>query len=398
MIMINARQESLKLLQETLHELESSKGSVLSGVQKLLRASQIIDDNDVAVWCNIQLGNSKYTVPLKSYVESLVETMKDKSKKATEIIAEKQKKIEQVGIINNKNFDFDQIIHFHGESGGGFSGIGFIEEKYADLLKQKTGNDGTYYKSNLSAHIDYVKRNAHEKATCLFNRLAFSEMPRTTFEFMKEQVDDKLLDLNPELAERLMIAFKSVSSENIEEWSHALTSCRRLIEGLADELFPPIENEVKGRKLGKNQYINRLWAFMDQAIESDSNKALAKAHVDFLGSYIEKIQKINNKGVHAALTKMEAVKTVFHTYLMLADLLDYLAQKTTKSDDVPNIHTVSLDELESCLGVSRKIAKQIIKLRVESGSLTPESLNQIHGIGPKTISKANAILSFEIKN
>ena len=164
-----------------------------------------------------------------------------------------------------------------------------------------------------------IKKRSH-----ILQKLAFTEATKTSFDYLKEEVDDKLLDLNPEIAEKLMIVFKSVSKDNSEEWSQALASCRRIVEKLADELFLPIKEEVKGRKLGQTQYINRLWAFMDKAIESKSNKEVAKVHVDLLGIYIQSNHKLTNKGVHTDVTKLEAVKTVFHIYLMLADLLDLL--------------------------------------------------------------------------
>ena len=101
-----------------------------------------------------------------------------------------------------------------------------------------------------------------------------------------------------------------MSTGNSEEWSHALTSCRRLIEGLADELCPATDELYNGRSLGKNQYINRIWAFMDKSILSESNRDLAKTHVDFVGSYLQRLHKLTNKGVHAELTRVEATKAV----------------------------------------------------------------------------------------
>lgn len=59
--MVNSTQEALKLLEEALGELESQKGSVLSGIQKLLRAARIVGDENVAIWCDIQLGKQDYT-------------------------------------------------------------------------------------------------------------------------------------------------------------------------------------------------------------------------------------------------------------------------------------------------------------------------------------------------
>jgi hypothetical protein len=169
-----------------------------------------------------------------------------------------------------------------------------------------------------------VRKKAHELASQIYNQLKFSGTVSNCFDILKNAVDDKLLDLNPAIAEQLMLAFKSISSDKEEEWSQALTTCRRLLEGLADELYPASKEKFNGRTVGQGQYVNRLWAFMDGAIQSESNKDLAKAHIDFLGSWLDKVNKLTNKGVHAELDRIEAVKSVFHTYLVVADLLEYV--------------------------------------------------------------------------
>jgi hypothetical protein len=204
---------------------------------------------------------------------------------------------------------------------------------------------------------------------------------------LKNAVDDKLLDLEPSLAEQLMLAFKAVSSSKEEEWSQALTTCRRLLEGLADALLPASDKKVNGRPLGQEQYVNRLWAFMDGAIESDSNKALSKAHVDFLGAWITKVNKLANKGVHADLGQLEATKAVFHTYLVIADIFDYLKSDGSHKGK-PDINMATIDELEVLLGINRNIAKEIFKHRVKEGHIDSGVLKKINGVGPKTIQKA----------
>jgi DNA uptake protein ComE-like DNA-binding protein len=135
---------------------------------------------------------------------------------------------------------------------------------------------------------------------------------------------------------------------------------------------------------------------MDKAIESEANRELAKTHIDFLGSYLQKTHKLINKGVHTSITKVEAVKTVFHTYLLIADLLGYLDKRFVNRENKPNIHTATLDELESLLNIQRTTAKQIIKLRVEHGTFTLELLGTIQGIGSKTVAKAQELFSFDL--
>lgn len=316
-----------------------------------------------------------------------------KSNGRDEAVDEAVKSLKDMGLTSEMHFANEELNIKVDESGGGYESIGFIEERYADLVRLKKGNDGTYYKINLNGHLNYVRRRAHELASGLLNRVRFLGMPSNCFEILRYAVDDRLLDLNPTLGEQLMLAFKAVSSSKEEEWSQALTTCRRLLESLADALYPPNSDPILGRVLTQSQYVNRIWAFMDKAIESDSNKALAKAHVDFLGAWMEKANKIANKGVHGEVGQLEAVKAVFHTYLVIADILNYL-KSSPGGGDKKSINSATLDELEALLNVKRVTAKEIVKARVTHGRLDVELLKKVPGVGAKTIAKAVAEFSF----
>ncbi|CAA6804952.1 MAG: FIG00640624: hypothetical protein [uncultured Sulfurovum sp.] len=381
------KKEALRLIEETLKELESLKGSVLISVQKLSRVASILDNQDVYIWCEIQLGNPKYTNTLKQYIDCVLQYQKEKtddSLKATNRIIDK---LIELNLKSEIHYTNEELNIKKDINGGGYENIGFVEETYNDLLRLKKGNDGSFYKTHLNTHISYVKNKAHKIASQLFKQLKFSGTVSNSFDILKNVVDDRLLDLDPKISEQLMLAFKSVSSNRKEEWSQALTSCRRLLESLADKLLPASDEKINGRVLKQGQYVNRLWAFMDRSIESDTNKALAKTHIDFLGSWLEKVNKLANKGVHADLNQIEAVKAVFHTYLVVADILEYVNKKEAKTTK-PNINEASLDELEVHLDISRTIAKEIFRLRIKEEYIDLNILSSIKGIGEKTIQKA----------
>jgi DNA uptake protein ComE-like DNA-binding protein len=431
---MNATRQAEELLKECLRELESSKGSVLAGIQKLNRAAEMLGEEDIHIWCEIQLGNAKYIVPLEIaakhqsiyhleileelekrnynkeavnevFKEYNVEVKTTNVKSSTKEAKEAEKTLEQSkkDVARLINLGLKKEIHYtieernikSRESTGGYKNIGEIEEIYTNLVRLKSGNNGIHYQRNLNENINYVRRVANKHASKLYSKVAFANTPQTSLDILRAEVDSRLLDLAPEAAEKLMIAFKSVASNNPEEWSHALTSCRRFLEDLADALYPPRDEDIKGRKVGKTHYKNRLWAFMDDAIESESNRELAKSHIDYLGSYMEKVHNLSNKGVHSNLTKIEAVKAVFHTYLTVADILDYLKKDVTLKDKKLNVHSSTLDELESVLEISRNLAKEIVKLRVEFGVLDLARLATIKGIGKKTLTLAEKVLSFE---
>lgn len=381
--------EAIRLLNESLQENESPKGSLSAAVQKLSRAATLIKRFDVQKWCSIQLGDRTFTRPLMD----LVEALQSKNDSPNPAVATALKKLGELELSHDMHFRAEELNIKGHEGSGGYSSIGFVQERYADLVRLKRGNDGTYYKNHLNTHINYVRRRSHELASALLSQLQFAGATSSCFDLLKSAVDDRLLDMNPSLAEQLMLAFKGVSSLDKEEWSQALTTCRRLLEAVADAVHPANSDPIQGRVITQAQYVNRLWAFMDKAIESDSNRALAKSHVDFLGSWMEKTNKIANKGVHAELGQLEAVKSVFHVYLVLADILEYLNAEPKKRGKI-NINEASMDELEAALDVSRTVAKAIFKARMSNGTLDLAILKKVPGVGQKTVEKALAEFSF----
>lgn len=70
---------ALQLIEETLKELESPKGSLLSAIQKLQRTADTINDDDKKIWCAIQLGDEKYTRLLTEFLIFLQENKDGKN-------------------------------------------------------------------------------------------------------------------------------------------------------------------------------------------------------------------------------------------------------------------------------------------------------------------------------
>ncbi|KCY22664.1 helix-hairpin-helix motif family protein [Acinetobacter baumannii 21072] len=393
--MADKKAEALKIIEDGLQQLESTKGSVAIAVQKLSRAANLLDEKDIYIWAEYHLANPKYTKPVQNLLDALNAEYKKEN--------EDERNYDEVIKLRDGLSDFGLDYEMHvapsidmkgSKASGGLYSVDFIEENYNHLLKCKKGNDGELYQKNLKRLLDYIKKTAHYYLSELHNKLKFSGTITSSFDILKNAVDDRLLDLDPEIAEQLMLAFKSVSSSNKEEWSHALTTCRRLLESLADKLYPANDLVIGKRTFKQSQFVNRLWQFMNDSIESDSNRDLAQAHVNFLGSWLEKTNKLTNKGVHDDVSQLEATKALFHLYLMLADLLDYLDPSATKQTTKPQIATASLDELEALLNVKRDVAKAIVIARVKYNGLTLEQFKEIKGVGPKTIATAKEVFEF----
>lgn len=392
---MDKKQEALKILEDGIKELESPKGSITVGIQKLSRAANLLEENDYYIWAEIELGNQKFIEPLTKLLTKMVD---DNEKKVKVNIKSEDYKIfidrlTKVGIdiqfIFTPNF---LRIKTNSGTGGLEKSIHHIEDHLPYLKKH--GNDKSLYLNNVNERLAYAKGECHKYLSDLYNKLKFSGTIISGFDLLKNAVDDKLLDLDPEIAEQIMLAFRSVSSDSKEEWSQALATCRRLLENLADRLYPATDENINGRTFKQNQYINRIWRFMDVSIESKSNKDMAKAHLDYLGSWMAADYTLTCKGVHAEVSQLEATKAIFHIYLMLADLLEYLNIDLEKGITQPLITEVSLDEIEALLNVKREVAKAIVVARVKNKGLTFEQLSDVQGVGPKTLQKAKEIFKF----
>lgn len=365
--MIDKKTEALKIVEEGIKELESQKGSITVGVQKLSRAANLLEEKNYYIWAEIELGNQQFIEPLKAFVSKIVEDS-ERGKEA-KIYSEEYKSVLEsltkvdidIKFICSTNF---LRLKTNSATGGLEKSIHHLEDHLPYLKKH--GNDKSLYLNNVQQRLAYVKGECHKYLTDLYNKLKFSGTIASGFDLLKNAVDGKLLDLDPEIAEQLMLAFRSVSSGNKEEWSQALTTCRRLLESLADKLYPATEENINGRTFKQNQYINRIWRFMDVSIQSKSNKDMAKAHLDYLGSWMAADYTLTCKGVHTEVSQLEATKAIFHIYLMLADLLEFLDTESTNRKTKPLITEVSLDEIEALLNVKREVAKAVVIARVNT--------------------------------
>ncbi len=150
-----------------------------------------------------------------------------------------------------------------------------------------------------------------------------------------------------------------------------------------------------GRKLGEDQYINRLWAFLDGQLEAGSDKDLAKAHVDYLGSFIQRLNEKASKGVHARVSYEEAVRAVLYTYLTLGDILEFAAagvRQALGDKGKVDVNSASIVDLRSVPGITSSIAKELVKRRTKAPFNSVEQLLDIKELGPETLERAQSYL------
>lgn len=175
------------------------------------------------------------------------------------------------------------------------------------------------------ARLDQVLGSVFEYVRDQHFQLRFGSAVDSAVDLVRRDVDSRIAKLAPEAAEKLAAAYENASSDNPEHWANAAGTCRRLLKAVADSVRPP-GSDVDGRKMGPDNYVNRLVDWISNADMGGTLRAVVTTDLALMGERIDAFTDGGHKGAHADVDQLEAARILTGTYLLLADLLALGAQ------------------------------------------------------------------------
>jgi len=189
----------------------------------------------------------------------------------------------------------------------------------------------------LRTRLVTISKQLSERKAFIYNyclrkhyELKFSGVASDNFSRIRKRVDSSIGDLVPDAVQKFSAIYENLNSDNPEDWSNAVHSCRRILQDLSDAVFPPSDKDriitEKGKqkhiKLGPKNYINRIICFVDDHKESKRFADLVGSHLKFLGDRLDALFKAGQKGSHKTImSREEADRYVVYTYLLVGDIL-----------------------------------------------------------------------------
>ncbi|NTG98913.1 hypothetical protein G6L95_06645 [Agrobacterium rhizogenes] len=165
----------------------------------------------------------------------------------------------------------------------------------------------------------------HSYVSGRYYELKFSNVAGDIFSRIRESVDTDIGAVVPSAIQKFSAIYENLTSDNAEDWSNAVHSCRRLLQDLADALFPGGPDRTKGSKtikMGADNYINRLIAFVEDKSDSDRFNAIVGSSLGFMGDRLDAVFQAAQKGSHSTITsREEADRYVLYTYMILGDII-----------------------------------------------------------------------------
>lgn len=170
--------------------------------------------------------------------------------------------------------------------------------------------------------------------------LQFGNTAQSVFEEYQEKVAGYYSSLQKSTLQKLSAIEDLMEDGNPERYAQVLTSCRRLWTDVANALFTEVLPNYSGKmfktKSGQDIDVsgdhdnNKLSAVIETLQAKAMKNTLVGSETLYLIDWLEQINKRQNAGVHADVTRAQAMRCIIHTYIALGDILSLKAEVENK--------------------------------------------------------------------
>ncbi len=297
--------EALKLADELLADIELSRLPAEKCILKGNRLARLVSDDNASEWLYCELHGYDPSSPRLHELLSMTCRWVDdeKTKGYTVSLSALQGMLEaeksKMSALQSTNMSGDYIV-------------------IAQNNRFKQLNTASQNIASLSAIISGVMAALHDFATRTYYELLFSEIQADLFASMQTEIDARISPMMGDALDKIDVVNERLRTGDIEAISHAMTTCRRLIDATADAVCPATEEvgEIDGQPVAttRSHVLNRLNLY---AYKSGATKGRR----DRLRRALSDIYSRVSKGVHEDVTPMEARFIFLQTYLTLGELV-----------------------------------------------------------------------------
>ena len=327
------RLQALAACEKIINGIEDGEITISSALLQCMKVARLVNDVDAIEWLNYELGGyprndkghlttSAWDVAVQ-HGRSYVDKIDKKTYVFTDLVAELE------NIISNSK---DALNNF---STQGFSVSGdmalLATSRMTENVNQATNNLLNTAKTN-EQRLSVLKAQFYGYAIKWQMDLQFGNTAKKIFEEYQEKVSLSFSKLSTATLQKLSAIEDMMEDGNPERYSQVLTSCRRLWEDTAKQLFDEVLLNYKEKlfktKTGKeidvsgDHYNNKLSAVIETLQGKAAKNTLVGSETIYLVDWMEQINNSQSSGVHSNVTREQAMQCIIHTYIALGDILN----------------------------------------------------------------------------
>lgn len=294
----------IELCKELLDDIELSRINSEALLLKVTRLARLAGSEEIRQWLKYEMSGYNLTDALSLRYIDKTGRWENKTKNVAYRVplAQIESHIESLKI---------QLTNLKVNSLAGEKALlvtSSIAQKSAGVIQDIT---------KLSSIRSRVNALIHDFVTSVYYEKIFSGLSESIFDGYKESVDKILAGKCKDALEKIPSIFERLAYGDIEAVSHALTTCRRIIDAFADEISPPSEETIEIDnnilKLDASKHQNRINAYIHKNVSSKSRKKKLR---QTLGNLYERV----SSGVHSDVSISEAKALFLELYLFFGEV------------------------------------------------------------------------------
>lgn len=328
--------EARRVASELLDCLETSSTPIDSVILRAKRLARLMRDSDAQYWLDLEMrgypDNFNFSTlgTCRQYAASCGRLIEKESKYYTTSLPKLEANFEseQTLISAMKPVTSTNKVSNYTEK----EATEALMAKQLQLQLQLQTNQKNQFAEN--KHLfSSIKSGIHSFATDMYIALKLGDSAQDIFESARDEIDKFVRAHCPQAAEKLVSINERIAEDSSESRSAALTTCRRLLMTVADSLFPARDEDWKDktgkkRKVGVDQYKNRLLAFISQNSSSESSTAILESELELIAAKLDAVYEKTCKGVHIDVEEQEAKLAVISTYILLGEVARFASPST----------------------------------------------------------------------
>lgn len=325
------RLQALDACEKVINSIEDGNITTSSALLLCKKIARLVNDIEGQEWLSYEYGG--YPTTKEGYITNEAWRLavchgrsfynKDKECRIfTELAAELEEAIASIRVALN-NYTTQ-----------GFSAAGemalLATDRMAFRVSQST-NDLLQTNKTNEKRLSILKSQYYDYAVKWQIDLQFGNAANKIFEEYQEKVSFFFTALSTTTLQKLSAIEDMMEDGNPERYSQVLTSCRRLWEDTAKQLFaeglPDYKDKTFRTKSGKeidvsgDHYNNKLSAVIETLQGKAAKNTLVGSQMIYLVDWLEQINNLQSSGVHSDVTREQAMQCIIHTYIALGDIL-----------------------------------------------------------------------------
>ena len=329
------KMQALEACDKVINGIEEGTITVLSSLLQCKKIARLVNDFEGQEWLGFEYGG--YPRDENGYI--LHNAWQIGAKHGRSYQTEDKSGKYNTCIFSELCGELEELIESNKKAINNYSTQGFsVSTQYASLATQRMTSEVALHTNILLQKIQKAERQLSILKSQYYDyaikwkiELCFGSTAQKVFEEYQEKVD-QYFSLLPVTTLQKLGAIKDLLEDgNPERYAQLLTSCRRLWNETAKVLFsevlPGYSEKTFKTKNGKeiditgNHDNNKLSAVIETLQSKTTKNTLVGSETIYLIDWMEQINNMQNIGVHAAVTREQAMQCIIHTYIALGDIL-----------------------------------------------------------------------------